>query len=166
MTAKSKPSTQPNEKVVRMRVVCVKPPDFSDAEFGIQDEKRAVHQVGPDADGNTHYDIEVRVKWDVKRQHPRFLGPWVHGPVNRQFLYLSWRCLESPAGVFSRRMKIHLFTITWEQIEGAERTGRVLEVVLSGTGRDGGLNCASVQPLGEGWVVREIPSHEPIQPIV
>lgn len=166
MKAKSKPSTQSSERVVRMRVVCVKPPDFNNAEFGIQDDKRVVHQVAPDADGNTHYDIEIRVKWDAKRQCPRFLGPWAHGPVDGGFLYLSWRDVKSPPGVFSRRMKIHLSPITWEQIEGAERTGRVLEVAVPGTAADGGLKSGSVSFLGEGWVVREIPSHEPIQPTI
>ena len=166
MTAEAILSTQRNEKIARLRVICVKPPDFSNVEFGIQDKNRVVHQVAPDGDGNTQYDIEVRVKWDAKKKSPNFLGPWTHGPVDERFLYLSWRELDLVSDAFSRRMKIPLSPITWERIEEAEQTGSILEVTVPGTAEDGGLTCGSVSFLDDVWIVRRTLSYEPIQPTI
>ena len=156
--------SKPNEKIVRLRIICVKPPDFSNAEFGIQDKGRVVHQVLPNENGDTRYDIEIRAKWDETRKRVSFLGPWTHGPADQRFLYLSWCEPDLPPDTFTRRMKIRLTPITWEQIGKAEQTGGVLEVAVPGTGRDGGLRCGSVELLDKRWVAQEIRSYQPIQP--
>ena len=51
-------------------------------------------------------------------------------------------------------MKIHLSPITWEQIEAAGQTpNAVLEVTVSGIGRDSGPAAATVPLEGDGWTV-------------
>jgi hypothetical protein len=82
----------------------------------------------------------------------------VHGDASRRFLYLSWRPLKWRPGqpepaCWLRRIKVHLSSITWEQIEQSVANGGVLEAVLPGTGRDGGPSCASVPLVGGGWAV-------------
>lgn len=68
-------------------------------------------------------------------------------------MYLVWEGQED--GVWRRfgRMKVHLATITWDQIAATE--AGVLEVTVSGVGPDGSPACASVPLLAGGWYVRQ-----------
>ena len=52
------------------------------------------------------------------------------------------------------RIKVHLSSITWAQIDQVAGMDGVLEAVVQGTGRDGGPSCASVPLVGGGWAVR------------
>ena len=61
-------------------------------------------------------------------------------------------------------MKIHLKSISWEQIEEAEASGQVLVARVNGRDSKGGLACASVRLLDDGWVVTAPPDFEAIQP--
>ena len=91
MKPKSKPSTKSNEKIVRMRIVCVDPLEHTkhNAIFGVQDKKRVEHEGVKQSNGDIHYDIEVRAKCDVvdsinrfdlpETKKPNFLGPWTNG---------------------------------------------------------------------------------------
>ncbi len=157
------------EKTVRLRVVCVGPPDpiEHDAEFGIQDKKRTVAEKPLDANGDVHYDIEVRARWHDQKELPNFLGPWTNGKIEERFLYLAWTPLDpdAPRGPLSGgRMKIHLKSITWEQIEEADETGGVLIARVNGRNSDGSLACASVPLLDGGWVVANASEFEVIEP--
>ncbi len=62
---------------------------------------------------------------------------------------------ESPCPTWVRRIKVHLSSITWPQIDEAVKTSGVLEARIQGTGRDGGPSCASVPLLGGGWTVKK-----------
>jgi len=154
------------ERHVHIRIVCQKPPDPEkhEAVFGLQDNsttKEWVIRPGKlQANGNVHFECECLVRSHQKTGDPNFLGGFVHGTPSRRFLYLSWRPKngrlgqpESPTAVWSRRMKIHLSTITWEQIDQVAKTGGVLEATVAGTGRGGSPNCATVPLLSGGWNV-------------
>jgi hypothetical protein len=151
-----------------LRVVCKAPPDpvQHGANFGLQDKSAAAHwklQAGiRKGNGDFVFDCEARVRPHPRTGEPNFLGDFVHGLPDERFLYLSWRPKDcqplQPAMGFSswtRRMKIHLSGITWQQIEEATQAGGVLEASVQGTGKDGGPNCASVPLLGGGWTVRK-----------
>jgi len=154
-----------DEITVRLRVVCLAPPDpiAGDAEFGVQDRKRTIAEKPLDQDGNVHFDIEARATWHTQKERPNFLGPWTNGTVDERFLYLAWTPLDPDAGG-GRRMKIHLKSISWEQIEEAEASGQVLVARVNGRDSKGGLACASVRLLDDGWVVTAPPDFEAIQP--
>ena len=156
-----------SEPMVRLRVVCKAPPDPDEhgANFGLQDNSNAAHwtlQAGiKKANGDFLFECNARVRPSARTGDPKFLGDFVHGKPDERFLYLSWRPKDyqplQPAMGFSswtRRMKIHLSGITWQQIEEATQAGGVLEASVQGTCKDGGPNCASVPLLGGGWTVR------------
>ena len=67
MTAKSKKSTNLDEKIVRMRIICIDPLDYRKyhAIFGVQDAARYVHEGKRQPNGDIHYDIEEG--WVVRK---------------------------------------------------------------------------------------------------
>jgi len=148
-------STNPEEKSVRLRVLCVRPPDPDEygAEFGLQDVEERLQPGERQADGSFLFECQLRVRRNRQTGQPNFLGPYVFGIPGARFLYLSWRERQVAMPVWSRRMKIPLSPITWEQIEEAERTGGALEAAVPGRAGDGGLRSGSVAFLGEGWTV-------------
>ena len=82
---------------------------------------------------------------------PNFLGPYTQGPPAQRFVYINSGALAGQADSrWSRRAKVPLTAITWSQIERASKTGKPIEAVITGTGRDGGPCCASV-PVLDGW---------------
>ena len=158
-----------SERIVRLRVVCKAPPDPDQhgANFGLQDKSAAAHwtlQAGiRKTNGDCVFDCDARVRPNLRTGEPTFLGDFVHGLPDERFLYLSWRPKDcqplQPAMGFSswtRRMKIHLSGITWQQIEEATQVGGVLEASVQGTGKDGGPSCASVPLLGGGWAISRL----------
>lgn len=160
-------SESTSEKIIRLRIICVSPPQPAKygAEFGMQDNSSTAHWTlhsgRTQPNGDIHFTCECRVRPQAKTGAPGFLGLFTQGPADGRFLYLSWRPAgwlpgtpESAAPVWVRRMKIHLSSITWEQVDECVRKNGVLETVVQGTGRDGGPACASV-PLEGGWRLRE-----------
>lgn len=168
MRTKPKPSTKSAgrpEQSVRLRIICQSPPSPGPhgAVFGLQDNSTTaewvVHPGRVVATRDLCFECDCRVRPHATTGSPNFLGPFVHGDASRRFLYLSWRPQgwrpgqPEPAG-WLRRIKVHLSSITWEQIEKSAADGGVLEAILPGTGRDGGPSCASVPLVGGGWSVR------------
>lgn len=155
-----------SEQRIRLRVICQRPPSPLQygAEFGLQDNSTTaawvLHAGQTQPNGDIHFECECRVRPSQSTGAPNFLGPFMHGSAAERFLYLSWRPLHwRPAqpeaiGVWVRRIKVHLKSLTWEQIDEAIAKGGVLEAVVAGTGRDGGPSCASVPLIGGGWTVR------------
>jgi hypothetical protein len=156
----SKAASSPDELTIRLRVICSPMPPKA---FGRKERIELAQQVKQDLqpgterpDGSMQFECEARVKRDPKTGAPNFLGPPVHGPVGSRFLYLNWQGWEGDEQQEFRRMKIHLSPITWEQIQAvAGNETAVLEVTVSGIGRDGGPAAASVPLEGEGWTVVE-----------
>ena len=170
MASKSKQNIKSDtrlERRVRLRVICQRPPSPGQygAEFGLQDNSTTaewvIHSGQPRSNGDIHFECECRVRSHQRTGSPSFLGPFVHGDASQRFLYLSWRPAgwrpgqpEPPCPTWVRRIKVHLSSITWEQIDESWTRGGVLEAVVPGTGRDGGPSCASVPLIGGGWTVR------------
>lgn len=155
------------ERRIRLRIVCKNPPspERFGAEFGLQDNSTTavwvIHAGTISPNGDRSFECECRVRPQAKMGAPNFLGPFVQGGAQERFLYLSWRPRawfladpEPPCGTWRRRMKVHLRSITWEQIDEVLKLNGVLEAVVQGTGPDGGPSCASVPLIGGGWVVR------------
>jgi hypothetical protein len=148
------------ERTVRLRVICVPmPPRTFGGRTEIELEMQYLEELRPGVereDGSMQFECEARVKRNPKTGSPNFLGPWVFGPAEARHLYLNWTGVEDQVRVRFGRIKIHLASITWEQIEAASRgSGEVLEASVSGVDRKGAPAFASVPLLGDGWVVRE-----------
>src|SRR5882672_5252947 len=153
------------EELIRLRIICLSPPkpEQYGAEFGLQDnsttQEWVVHPGKANAKGDIHFECECRVRRKARTGEPNFLGRFVHGDSAKRFLYLSWRPKAWRPGqpdsgaTWVRRMKVHLSSITWEQIEKVSRPGSVLEARVEGTGRGGGPNCATVTLEDGGWTV-------------
>lgn len=149
-----------SERTVRLRVICAPMPPRTfggrtEIELAIQYLKELCPGV-EGADGSMRFECEARVRPNGKNGSPNFLGPWVHGPAEARHLYLNWLGTEGDARVQFGRMKIHLASITWEQIEAVSRVpGGVLQATVSGVDGKGAPACASVPLLGDGWTVGE-----------
>ncbi|MBZ0291806.1 MAG: DUF5990 family protein [Anaerolineae bacterium] len=134
-----------DKKTVQLRVICMnRPEESSDQQpqvFGLQDKTRAVHPGAAQGDGSLVFQCELQVQ---KQQDgtPNFSGTFAHGTPAKRFLYLALKHDQK----IIRRLKIHLSSITWEQIAGLH-SDKVLEVHVDGRG------TASVPLLGEGWII-------------
>jgi hypothetical protein len=154
------------EQRIRLRIICQKPPSpqLHGAEFGLQDNSTTanwvIHAGQTQPNGDVHFECECRVRPHAGNGSPNYLGPFVQGGTSERFLYLSWRPIgprpgqPEPSCTWVRRMKVHLKSITWEQIDESLKKDGLLEAVVPGTGRDGGPSCASVPLVGGGWAVR------------
>jgi hypothetical protein len=148
------------ERTVRLRVICAPMPPKM---FGGRNEIELAIQYLKDlcpgvecADGSMQFECEVRVKRNPNNGGPNFLGPWVHGPADARHLYLNWLGTEGDERVQFGRIKIHLASITWAQIEAvSQASGGVLQATVSGVDRKGAPACASVPLLDDGWIVCE-----------
>jgi len=143
-------------ETVRLRLTCVHPPpkEYEDhlTKFGLQDKDREVHPGTEQPDGSRTYEVELPVTRDPHTGKPRFGGSFVHGTPAERFLYLTLQREDEGNWAIVRRLKIHLRSIEWEQIEAARaRPGTVLEAAVDGRG------AASVPLLGDGWTVRSQP---------
>ncbi len=149
-----------SERTVRLRVICAPmPPKVfggrTEIELAMQYQKELCAGVERE-DGSMQFECEVRVQRNPKDGRPNFLGPWVHGPSEARHLYLNWLGTEDDARVQFGRMKIHLASVTGEQIEAVSQlSGGVLQATVSGVDRKGAPACASVPLLDDGWIVCE-----------
>lgn len=132
-------------QTVPLRVICVNPPPGT---FGLQTKAREIVEGELLPDGRLQFLLELRVKQTATGQ-PNFTGPAAHGSANERFLYLM---LQDDAGSEVRivkRIKVHLKTITWAQVEAVRANpGAFLEAAVDGRG------AASVPLLGDGWTVQ------------
>ena len=124
---------------VQLRINCMNPP--TNGEFGLQSKPRDIEPGERLADGSLMFAFELKVKQHDNGK-PNFTGPYAHGTVQERFVYLTL--------VGERRIKVHLKTISWDQVEAVlSSAGAYLEVSVDGQG------AASVPLLGDGWVVQE-----------
>ena len=92
------------------------------------------------------FDVPVTLSDDG-----RMTGPFVRREgKERRFVYIRiGTSAGDHASVWSRRAKIDIHDIPPALLDQA-RTGRTLEVVLPGRGKDGTPACATVRPV-DGW---------------
>lgn len=144
------------ERTVPLRIVVTPMPPracgtVEDLELVLQDGAGVQPGVGRD-DGAMVFETRVRVRPNAATGSPNFLGPNVNGTPDQRFVYLRWEGIEDGHPKLVGRMKIHLSSVTWEQIEEAADGGE-LEATVSGVSDRGRFACASVPLLGEGWRV-------------
>jgi len=97
------------------------------------------------------FTFTVKVKGDKsKNSLPKFSGSFVQGPATGQFVYIDIGTYAGQSDtVWSRRLKIPLSGISWEDIDTLSNDS-ILQTRVPGTGKDGGPNCATVKPFS-GW---------------
>ena len=153
------------ELIVKLSVVCWNLPGsrFSDSRhpeaeprgpvyLGIQKGKEVIDQVPADAESARFGpELSVRRKPDGR---PNFLGPFVHGPVEDRFLYLSWG-IKPPEGGFEmfRRLKVRLGHLDWSVLEDVARSEKSIEVRLDMTDDRGEPLCATPPSWHIEWIV-------------
>jgi hypothetical protein len=103
------------------------------------------------------FDFAVRAG-EAKRGAPaRFLGEFTQGPPEKRFVYVNSGQSAGQTGTFwNRRAKIPLTTITPALISKVRSTpGKILEIEIEGTLKDGGPVCASNLSSTEWRVARK-----------
>jgi hypothetical protein len=155
----SKEADAGGERVVALRIIVTPmPPRAFGAIEGVQlllqDGSRLVGGTER-GDGSLAFETRVRVRLNAATGRPNFLGSSVSGTPDARFIYLSWEGLQEGRPTRFGRMKIHLSSITWEQIDGVADGRGVLEASVSSVNDRGHPACASVPLLGDGWRAAE-----------
>lgn len=137
------------DRELGLRITLEKP--TAGVDFGLQNGHGSNYetvQTQRSAGKDLRFECSVRVS-RAKDGSPNFLGPFAQGPAGGRFIYVD---IGTAAGqtetCWSRRLKIPLYGITWQMINGANS----LETRVPGTGKDGGPACATVKPFA-GWRV-------------
>ena len=87
---------------------------------------------------------------------PKFFGDQVQreGP-QRRFVYIRvGQAAGDHGSPWSRRMKIDVHDTDPTLLDEAMREGKVLELTVNGTAKDGTPACATVKPVGKRVVAR------------
>jgi hypothetical protein len=105
------------------------------------------------------FTFTVKVKGDRSKDPlPKLSGSFVQGPAGNKFVYID---IGNTAGqldtIWSRRLKIPLTGITWQDIDSLSGNS-MLQAIVPGTGKDGGPNCATVKPFA-GWLKTALNKH-------
>lgn len=132
-------------ETVNLKIICANAPSQF---FGLQDKKKEIIEGTQLEDGRLAFTFELSVKQRDDGQ-PNFTGEFAHGTVKERFIYLTTKALSNAEWRILQRSKVHLKTITWEQVETVlnnPNTYLEAEVDVSRTG--------SIPLLGDGWVVK------------
>ena len=146
------------ENQITLQIILVRP--TKDVDFGLQKgsgSKYETIQKQQYSSKDLVFRFEATVKGDSKRElMPKLSGPFIQGPTNNKFIYIDIGTYAGQKNTpWSRRLKIPLTKITWEQINKLNSNNKlVLETTVPGTGKDGGPNCATVKPF-DGWYIKE-----------
>ena len=140
---------QPDRDRLTLRIVLEAPP--TGVDFGIHQGRGSIYETiakQRSAGGDLSFEFEVDVK-SGPREPTDFGGPIVQGPRNARFVYVDiGACAGQHDTTWSRRLKIPLAAITADLIRRATSgANRVLEVRVSGTGRDGGPSCGTAKDV-------------------
>ena len=142
------------ESEITLRISLIKP--TPGVVFGLQigsgNNYETVQRQTPTSN-DLSFEFTINVKGDrSKDKLPKFSGSFVQGPADGKFVYIDiGRCAGQVDTEWSRRLKIPLSGITWNDIDSISANS-VLQTTVPGTGKDGGPNCATVKPFA-GWRV-------------
>ncbi len=138
------------KSTLKLRVICLQPPPLSIQghilQFGLQDKKGQVYPAVSQTHNSATFECSVDVQ-DVSAEQPNFLGAFTHGTPTVRFLYLTYQHGDRDDKHIIKRLKIHLKSITSQQIQEAIAQGKHLQVSVDGQ------EAASVHLSGEGWQV-------------
>lgn len=134
-----------------LRITLIKPPHG--VPFCLQQGKADLVPPSTHSDETVSFDFTVNIANDRADGPPNFRGPFAQGPPGGRFIYINSGTYAGHAdSCWSRRAKVPLSGITWEQIEEAlSKPGVVLEARIAGAAGDGGPACATVRLLEGGW---------------
>lgn len=108
--------------------------------LAIQKGKEVEYAV-PISAGTAQFEARFRVQ--PSGEAVNFLGPYAQGPRDGRFVYLVWL---SESGSFGR-IKLHLSSLRWEQIEA----GKPIAMRLSLLGKGGKPVFATVKNARVSW---------------
>ena len=140
------------EREITLQIILIKP--TPGVMFGLQkgsgsNYETVQKQIATSID--LPFTFTIKVKGDKSKEKlPKFSGSFVQGPANGQFVYIDIGTYAGQSDtIWSRRLKIPLTGITWEDIDSLSGNS-MFQASVPGTGKDGGPNCATVKPFG-GW---------------
>ncbi len=139
------------ESEITLQIILVKP--TPGVMFGLQkgagNNYETVQKQIAVSDDLT-FKFTIKVKGDRKGKVPKLSGSFVQGPAGNKFVYID---IGTYAGqldtIWSRRLKIPLTGITWQDID-ALSANSMLQPIVPGTAKDRTPNCATVKPF-DGW---------------
>ena len=140
------------EAELLFHIVLEHPP--AGVDFGLQKGKGNFYetiQKQRSAGKHLYFEFTAGIK-KAKDGAPDFTGQVVQGPAGGRFIYIN---IGASAGQFNseynRRLKIPLYTITWNAIhQTTAKPDQLLETNVPGTAKDGSPTCATVKPFN-GW---------------
>jgi hypothetical protein len=101
-------------------------------QFGVQDKKQEVHPGRVQKDGSAWFEFTVQLRETAARAQPDFGGPFVHGPRDGRFVYLSWKRVDGGPAPWIQRIKIPLSSITREHLRELSDKDGILQTDVSG----------------------------------
>ena len=151
-----------NEQVVPLRIELVDPPEgFAfclQRGKGSKSERLDYVELLEGDDHPVAFELKVTVRKAKTRPDPDFFGPFVQGPSGTRFFYICvGQSLEGAAPHWSGRVKVPLVAIDWASIESVREGEACLFARYSASRPDGRPAFASVELLGDGWVVQRRP---------
>ncbi len=97
------------------------------------------------------FDLDLTVDGRLPDGRPRLLGPYVQGPPEARFVYVTvGRYAGQADSEWGGRLKIPLGDLGWDHIESLP-PGRRLAARIAGRSPKGGSPLASVRLLPPGW---------------
>ena len=138
------------ESEIALEIELIDPP--KGVGFCLQKGKSELIDYQVSEGENIRFSLSVRVK-KGKSDAPNFLGEFTQGTPKERFIYV---CVGEYAGqkntLWARRVKIHLSSISWQQVEQILGTPKSkLVASYQATDKKGGPSCASVPLVGGGW---------------
>lgn len=137
---------------IPLRIIINKPP--AGVDFGLQKgsgSKYETIQTQRSASGDIAFEFSIVIKGTPDGQHD-FTGEYVQGTRGNRFIYIDIGTYAGQVDTpWSRRLKIPLTGISLEMIQQySADPSKIIMCRVPGTGKDGGPNCATVQPFS-GW---------------
>lgn len=137
---------------ITLKITLLAPPEG--VGFSLQKGKNENidYQVSDGRD--IHFRFSVRVK-PGSADRPNFLGEYTQGTPKERFVYIRVGEYAGQKNTeWARRVKIHLSSISWEQVNQVLSDGNsMLAASYQASDKDGGPSCASVPLVGDGWQV-------------
>ncbi len=143
------------KKALNLRINLLNPPVGVD--FGLQKGSGNNYTIAQKQRATANdliFEFSILVKEDSeKKQSPKLSGEFVQGSSDK-FIYIGIGAFVGQFdSIWSRRLKVPLTGITWEQVEQLyNNPDAILETSVPGTGKDGSPNCATVKPFA-GWLI-------------